>query len=389
MALHRPAETEPQPAPEIEFAGLKAQYAAHGKAIDARMAAVIAHGRFIMGPEVAELEAALAARAGVANVVGVSSGTDALIAPLMAHGIGAGDAVFVPAFTFTATAEVVALLGAVPVFVDVDKRNFNIDPADLKRRFAEARKTRGLTPRAVIAVDLFGLPADYAALSELCADADLLLIADAAQSMGAHYQGRPTGSLAPVTATSFFPAKPLGCFGDGGAIFTDDDELAAVLRSIRAHGKGASKYEIERIGLNARLDTIQAAVLLAKLPALDDEISARQALAKRYDAALEGVAQTPAQPNGAASAWAQYSILIDRRDAVVEHLRAAGIPTAIYYPRPLHLQPAYRRHGRGAGSLPVSEELCDRILSLPMHGYMSDKAADDIAAAVREAIANS
>lgn len=377
---------DPQTVPDIEFAGLKAQYQALGPEIDARMAAVVAHGRFIMGPEVAELEAALGARTGVGHVIGVSSGTDALLAPLMAAGVGPGDAVFMPAFTFTATAEVVALLGACPVFVDVDPRNFNIDCADLERRVAQVRDAGELTPRAAIAVDLFGLPADYAALTEICAAGDLLLIADAAQSMGARYHERHSGALAPITATSFFPAKPLGCFGDGGAIFTDDDALAANLRSIRVHGSGKAKYEIERIGLNARLDTIQAAVLLAKLPALDAEIAARQTLAERYDAGFGDLVETPARPNGAASAWAQYSILTDRRDAVADHLREAGIPTAVYYPRPLHLQPAYRHFGGGEGACPVSEGLCERILSLPMHGYMSATAADRIVEAVRDAL---
>ena len=237
--MHGSADGNPDPA--IEFAGLKAQYQALSPEIDARMAAVVAHGRFIMGPEVAELEGALAARAGVGHVIGVSSGTDALLAPLMAGGVGPGDAVFMPAFTFTATAEVVALLGASPVFVDVDPRSFNIDCGDLERRVAQVRAAGELTPRAAIAVDLFGLPADYAALSEVCAAADLRLIADAAQSMGARYQGRHSGALAPVTATSFFPAKPLGCFGDGGAVFTDDDGLAADLRSIRVHGSGKAQ----------------------------------------------------------------------------------------------------------------------------------------------------
>ena len=379
-------QADVSPVPEIEFAGLKAQYAALGDAIDARIAAVLAHSRFIMGPEVAEFEAALAARCGVAHAIGVSSGTDALLALLMAHGIGPGDAVFLPAFTFTATAEVAALLGAQPVFVDVDPRTFNIDPAELERRIAQVRKEGQLAPRAAIAVDLFGLPADYGALGDVCDRNAVLLIADAAQSMGAQYRGRPSGSLAPVTATSFFPAKPLGCFGDGGAILTADDDLADRVRSIRVHGAGTEKYDIARIGLNARLDTIQAAVLLAKLPALDDEIAARRTLADRYDAALAGLAEAPVRPTGSASAWAQYSILIERRDAVAARLREAGIPTAVYYPRPLHLQPAYRHFGAGVGACPVSERLCGRILSLPMHGYMSATAADRIATAVADAI---
>lgn len=264
---------------KVVMVDLKAQYARLKPAIDARIARVLDHGQFILGPEVEELEEALAARAGARHCVTVSSGTDALLAALMADGVGSGDAVFVPAFTFPATAEVVCLLGASPVFVDVDPRSFNVDPDDLDRRITETVQKADLRPRAVIAVDLYGLPADYARLGEICETHDLFLLADAAQSFGAALNGRPVGSLAPATAISFFPAKPLGGYGDGGAILTDDDARAALYRSIRAHGKGSAKYEIERVGLNARLDTIQAAILLAKLEAFDDELAARERVA--------------------------------------------------------------------------------------------------------------
>ncbi len=369
--------------PELEFAGIAAQYMALKSEIAPRVAAVFEHGRFIMGPEVAELEAALASYCGAKHAISLSSGTDALVAPLMARGIGPGDAVFVPGFTFTASAEVILLLGATPVFVDVDQHSFNIDCALLEEKIAAVKRSGRLTPKAIIAVDLFGLPADYDQLNTIADKEDMLLIADAAQSFGGVRHNRRVGTLAPVTATSFFPAKPLGCYGDGGAVLTDNDELAAALRSIRAHGQGNAKYEVVRVGLNARLDTLQAAVLLGKLPALDTEIAARNNLADLYDEKLAGVATTPNRYEGHVSAWAQYSILIDDRDGVQARLKDAGIPTAIYYPRPMNLQPAYAEFSDGP--LPVSEALCDRILSLPMHGYLVGKIAERIAAEIRVA----
>ena len=371
--------------PAIEFAGLKAQYQHLKPEIDARIAAVLDHGRFIQGPEVAELEAALAAFAGAAHAVAVSSGTDALVMALMAEGVGRGDAVFVPAFTFTATAEVALLLGATPVFVDVDARTFNIDPQDLERRLADVVAEGRLRPRAVIAVDLFGLPADYATLTDLCSRHELFLLADAAQSFGATLGGRRAGTLALVTATSFFPAKPLGAYGDGGALLTDDGDRAKRFRSIRAHGKGDAKYDIVRLGLNARLDTIQAAILLAKLTVFPDELTAREALARRYDARLADILSIPERPSGAESTWAQYTIRIDDRDRVAAALAERGIPTAVYYPRPLHLQPAYQCFGAGPGSLPVAEDLCNRVLSLPMNPYLDDISAAKICAAITTA----
>ena len=373
--------------PDIEFAGLRAQYAALKDAIAPRIAEVFRHGRFVMGPEIEELEEALCNFCDAQHAVAVSSGTDALVAPLMALGVGPGDAVFVPGFTFTATAEVALLLGAAPVFVDVDPDSFNMDPADLQQRIAAVRAAGELSPKAIIAVDLFGLPANYAALNRIAETEGLSLIADAAQSFGARRGNRKVGTLAPVTTTSFYPAKPLGCYGDGGAVFTDDPEMAALLRSIRVHGQGSVQYAVERVGLNARLDSLQAAVLLGKLPAFEGEIGARNRLADRYDAGLGDAVQLPARSRGILSSWAQYSILAHDRDGLRARLAAAGIPTAVYYPEPMHLQPAYRAWSEGEGSLPVSEGLCGRILSLPMHAYMRDTAADRVIEAVRRAVA--
>ena len=360
--------------PAIEFAGLKAQYARLKPEIEARIQAVLEHGQFIHGPEVAALEAALARFAGCAHAVAVSSGTDALLMALMAEDVGPGDAVFLPAFTFTATAEVVILLGATPVFVDVEETTFNIDPADLEHRLAAIAQAGSPNPKAVIAVDLFGLPARYPALAEICGRHGMFLLADGAQSFGATLHGKRVGTLAPTTAVSFFPAKPLGAYGDGGALLTDDSERATRYRSIRAHGKGDAKYDIVRVGLNARLDTLQAAILLAKLPVFAEELAARERLARLYDARLANVVSIPERPAGAKSAWAQYTIRVADRDRVVATLKTRGIPTAVYYPRPLHLQPAYERFGAGPGSLPVSEALCTRVLSLPMNAYLGGGA---------------
>ncbi len=372
--------------PDLEFAGIKAQYAALKEVIAPQIAGVFRHCRFVNGPEIAELEDALADFAGVNHAVGLSSGTDALTAPMLAEGIGQGDAVFLPAFTFTATAEVPLLLGAAPVFVDVDPRTFNIDLADLEAKIDAVRAEGVLKPRAIVPVDLFGLPAKHAALSQIADKEGLFLLADAAQSFGGRRGNRRVGSLAPVTATSFFPAKPLGCYGDGGAVFTDDAKLAAGVRSVRNHGQGVEKYAIDQIGLNARLDTLQAAILLAKLPALDREIEARNRLADRYDSFLADICITPQRDADAHSAFAQYCILVDDRDEVQRRLTEDGIPTAIYYPRPMHLQEPYARFGDGPGSLPVSEYLSRRILALPIHGYMRDDVADRIGETVRLAM---
>ncbi len=362
----------------LPFVDLKAQYARLKEEIDAGIQRVLDHGRFIMGPEVAELEAALCDFAGCKHAIACASGTDALSMALLADDIGPGDAVFLPAFTFTASAEVVLLAGASPVFVDVDGRSFNIDVDHLRKQIEATAGEGQLRPRAIIAVDLFGLPADHAAIAEAAAEHGLLVISDAAQSFGGRIGEARVGTHGPVTTTSFFPAKPLGCYGDGGAVFTDDDARADVLRSIRAHGKGAGKYDIVRIGINGRLDTIQAAVLLPKLAVFESELEARERLADHYDARLASAVTTPRREAGKSSAWAQYSILLDDRDAVQGALAEAGVPSAIYYPMPMHLQPAYAAHGRGVGSLPISEGLSKRILSLPMHPYMDEATADRI-----------
>jgi dTDP-4-amino-4,6-dideoxygalactose transaminase len=369
----------------LPFIDLKAQYAVIRDKVDAGIRRVLEHGQYILGPEVFECEKRLAAFAGAKHCLTVSSGTDALVAPLMALGVGPGDAVFLPTFTFTATAEVVVLVGARPVYVDVHPRRFDIDLAHLADRIAAVRREGAHRPRAVIAVDLFGLPADYPALNKLCEAEGLVLIDDAAQSFGAALDNKRVGSLAPITATSFFPAKPLGCYGDGGAILLDDDALRARLASIRVHGQGRSKYEVERIGLNARFDTIQAAVILAKLDVFEDELERRQAVARKYGEALAGAVETPEVPAGYRSSWAQYSILADRRDAIAAGLKKEGIPSAIYYPIPMHLQAAYRDYGEGAGSCPVAETTARRILSLPMHPYLDDATIARIAAIVRRA----
>jgi dTDP-4-amino-4,6-dideoxygalactose transaminase len=333
------------------------------------------------------LEAALAQFCGARHAVTCASGTDALVLVLMARGIGPGDAVFCPAFTFCATAEVAALLGATPVFADVDEATFNIDPASLERAIAKAKRL-GLKPKVVIPVDLFGLPADHDALAAIAAAENLFILDDAAQSFGASYKGRPLGILGGATATSFFPAKPLGCYGDGGAIFTDDDELAALLKSLRVHGHNTDKYDNVRIGMTGRLDTIQAAVLLEKLKIFRDEIAARNKAAERYNNALGNVAIVPRIPDGYTSVWAQYTIRLEpgRRDGLASALKQEGIPTAIYYTKPLHQQEAYARFPCADAGLPVSERLAHEVISLPMHAYLDEPTQDRIIDAVHRAL---
>jgi dTDP-4-amino-4,6-dideoxygalactose transaminase len=334
------------------------------------------------------LETELAVFCGARHAIACSSGTDALRLVLMAWGIGSGDAVICPAFTFCATAEVVALCGATPVMADVEPETFNLDPASCEGAVATAKKL-GLTPRAIIPVDLFGLPADHDAIAAVAAAHNLLVLDDAAQSFGATYKGRKLGTLAPATATSFFPAKPLGCYGDGGAILTDDDDLAAQLKSLRVHGEGTDKYDAARIGITGRLDTIQAAILLEKLKIFPDEIVARNAVAQRYTSGLAGAAILPRVGNESTSVWAQYTIRLEpgRRDALAAALKGQGIPTAIYYAKPLHHQAAYRGFPVGAGGVPVSERLAEEVISLPMHAYLDQQVQDRIVAAVQRALA--
>jgi dTDP-4-amino-4,6-dideoxygalactose transaminase len=341
------------------------------------------HGQFILGPEVTELENQLSAFAGAKHCVSCANGTDALGLVLMAEGVGPGDAVFVPAFTFAATAEVVAWVGATPVFVDVIEDTFNLDPARLETAIALGQ-SQGLRPRAVIPVDLFGQPADYTALAPIAAAHDMFVLCDAAQSFGASLGGRRVGTLGRTTATSFFPAKPLGCYGDGGAVLTDDDDLAAVLRSLRAHGQGTNKYDNVRIGINGRLDTMQAAILLQKLTIFEDEIEARQRIARRYADLLGDVVRLPQLIEGAVSTWAQYTIVTERRDSVITACKRAGVPTTIYYPIPLSRQTAYKHFPSGPEGVPVSERLAQQVVSLPMHPYLDPATQERVAAAVRD-----
>jgi dTDP-4-amino-4,6-dideoxygalactose transaminase len=370
----------------IPFIDIAAQRNRLGKAIDEAVARVLAHCQFIMGPEVRQLEAELSAFCGARNTISCSSGTDALVMVLMAKGVGPGDAVFCPSFTFCATAEAVVVVGATPVFVDVDEKTFNIDLASLDRAIAETKRG-ALQAKAIIPVDLFGLPADLDAIAAVAKREGLFVLSDAAQSFGATYKGKPVGTQALATTTSFFPAKPLGCYGDGGAVFTDDDQLAEVMRSIRVHGQGADKYDNIRIGMTGRLDTIQAAVLIEKLKIFPDEIEARNRVAKRYAAGLKDVAIVPEVPSGYGSVWAQYTIRVANRDALAAVLQTRGVPTAIYYPKPLHRQGAYKHYPVAGNGLPVTEKLSAEVISLPMHPYLDEPTQDRVIAAVREALA--
>jgi dTDP-4-amino-4,6-dideoxygalactose transaminase len=379
--MNQHARVEERPIPFIDVA---AQRRRLGRAIDDAVARVLAHCQFIQGPEVHVLEAELAAFCGARHAIGCASGTDALLLVLMAWQIGPGDAVVCPSFTYHATAEMVALLGATPIIADVLPDTFNLDPASCERAIATAKRL-GLNPRAIIPVDLFGLAADHDAIAAIAAEHRLLVLDDAAQAFGASYRGRRLGTMATATATSFFPAKPLGCYGDGGAVFTDDDALAARVKSIRLHGEGADRSEAARIGITGRLDTIQAAVLIEKLKIFPDEIEARNRVAARYCAALADIVIVPRIGNQSTSVWAQYTVRLKsgRRDRVAAALKTEGIPTAIYYSKPLHRQPAYKHFPIADGGVPVSDRLADEVLSLPMHAYLEPPVQDRIVDAVR------
>ena len=372
----------------VAFIDIGTQRRRLGSAIDEAVSRVLAHCQFINGPEVTQLEAELAAFSGAKHVVACASGTDALLMVLMAKDVGRGDAVLVPSFTFCATGEVVALTGATPVFVDVDEATFNIDIASLKRGIATARKY-GLKPKAIIPVDLFGQSADHDAVAKVAAEEGLFVLDDAAQSFGATYKGKRLGTFGLATATSFFPAKPLGCFGDGGAIFTDDAAHAEALRSVRVHGQGTEKYDNVRLGLTGRLDTMQAAILIEKLKIFPDEIEARNRVASHYAKGLEGVVGVPKVPEGNISVWAQYTIRVKdgTREVFADALKARGIPTAIYYPKSMHQQTAYRHFPVADGGLPVCEKLSRECISLPMHPYLDTATQDRIISAVRDAVA--
>jgi dTDP-4-amino-4,6-dideoxygalactose transaminase len=372
----------------IPFIDVASQRARLGTALDTAVKRVLDHCQFINGPEVAELEEKLAEYCGAKHVISCASGTDALLMVLLARGIGPGDAVICPSFTFCATGEVVALRGATPIFVDVDEETFNIDIASLKNGIALAKKL-GLKPKAVIPVDLFGQPADHDAVDEVARMESLFVIDDAAQSWGSTYKGRRLGTFGLATTTSFFPAKPFGCFGDGGAIFTDDSELAALLRSIRVHGQGADKYDNVRLGMTARLDTVQAAILLEKLKIFDDEMEARDLAAKRYSEGLEDIVKIPRLAKGNTSVWAQYTIRLPRgcqRESFAADLKSQGIPTTVYYQKSMHQQTGYLNYPIADGGLPVCERLVREVISLPMHAYLNQQTQDFIVAAVRRAV---
>jgi dTDP-4-amino-4,6-dideoxygalactose transaminase len=384
--MNQHARIEERPIPFID---VTAQRRRLGRVIDDAVARVLAHCQFIQGPEVHVLEAELAAFCGARHAIGCASGTDALLLVLMAWQIGRGDAVICPSFTYHATAEMVALLSATPIIADVLPDSFNLDPASCERAVMTARGL-GLKPRAIIPVDLFGLPADHDAIAAMAAAHELLVLDDAAQAFGARYRGKGIGTLAAATATSFFPAKPLGCYGDGGAVFTDDDALAARVKSIRFHGEGVDRSEAAHIGITGRLDTIQAAVLIEKLKIFREEIEARNRVAARYSAALTDVAIVPRVGNESTSVWAQYTIRLKagQRDPLAAALKGQGIPTAIYYTKPLHRQPAYRHFPLAGGGVPVSDRLAEEVLSLPMHAYLEPLVQDRIIESVRRALAN-
>ena len=366
----------------IPFIDLQAQRRRLGEPLNKAIAEAVEGGAWIMGPQVAAFEEQLAEFAGVKHAVACANGTDALLLVLMAWDIGPGDAVFVPAFTFAASAEVVALAGAEPVFVDVLEDSYNIDPASLDAAITLVKREGRLHPRAVMPVDLFGQPADYRALEPIVKRERLQMLCDTAQGFGAVYRGRVTGSIGDAAATSFFPAKPLGCYGDGGATFTNDDSLAELLKSLRNHGQGSDRYENVRIGMNSRLDTIQAAILIEKLKIFPDEIEKREAVARRYNELLgkSNRIRVPAVIDGAQSTWAQYVVQVPDRDKVQADLKAKGIPTAVYYPTPLSKQKGYARYP--SAPTPASEKICKTVVALPMHPYLEAPTQDTIVEAV-------
>ena len=373
--------------PKIDFIDLKAQRRHIGKAMDDAILAAVHEGNYILGPQVKELEGKLAAFCGAKQAMGCANGTDAIALPLMALNLRPGHAVICPSFTFAATAEVVAWLGATPIFVDIDEATYNMCPKTLGRAMDSALR-EGLEVKALIAVDLFGQPADYDPIEAFCKEAGIILISDSAQGFGATYKGRTTGAIGDFATTSFFPAKPLGAYGDGGAIFTPHDEYHEVMRSLHVHGKGTDKYDNVRIGVNSRLDTVQAAVLLQKLAIFGEEINKRQVVANRYSDGLSGVCITPVVLDDCISTWAQYTIRVDagKRDAIAAALKSKGVPTAIYYPKPLHKQTAYARFPVAGNGLPVSDRVCKEVLALPMHPYLESDIQDYIMESVRSAL---
>lgn len=382
----RETATAPVAATPVPLIDLKAQQARISDRIEAAIKRVLDHGTFIMGPEVLEAERRLAAMCGAKHVISCSNGTTAMVMALMAWDVGRGDAVFVPSFTFTATAEVAAIAGATPVFVDVLPDTFNMDPDSLTRAIAVAEQT-GLKPKVVIPVDLFGQPADHDAIRAIADQHNLLILDDAAQSFGARYKDRKLGAIADITATSFYPSKPLGCYGDGGAVFTDNEDWAKKLTQVRVHGQGRDRNENVRIGLTARFDSIQAAVLLEKIAIFEEECAARDKIAKRYDDGLKSIVTTPYVRPDSTSVWAQYTVSSARRDRIVAALTAKQISTAVFYAKPIHLQTPYRGFPVAGGGLPVTERLAHEVVSLPMHPYLAAETQDAIIATIRAAVA--
>ncbi len=371
----------------IAFIDLKSQQNRLKDDIDARIAKVLSEGRYVLGPEVGEFETQLASFGQAQYALGCANGTDALILPMLAWGIGPGDAVFCPSFTFCATAEVIAHIGATPVFVDIDRNTYNMEAASLEQAIAAIKAEGVLTPRAIISVDLFGQSADYNAIAPIANAHDLKLIADSAQSFGTTLHDKQPLHWADVTTTSFFPAKPLGCYGDGGAVLTNDDELAAAMTSLRVHGAGVDKYDNVRIGINSRLDTLQAAILLSKLTIFEDEIAMRNVIAERYISGLKSNAiKVPTLLDGVVSTWAQFTIEISDHERVAAALKDKGVPTARYYPRPVHMQTAYLDFPSAPNGLPNTCDCIDKVISLPMHPYLAENTQDMIIDTIKSVI---
>jgi UDP-2-acetamido-2-deoxy-ribo-hexuluronate aminotransferase len=370
----------------INFFDVKSQLVRVRDRVEQRFSAILDHGAFINGPEVDEMERRLARFAGAADCVAVGSGTQAIVMPLMAWGVGQGDAVFIPTLTYNATANAVLLSGATPVFVDIDPKTFNIDPVDLERRIADVRAGGRLKPKAIIGVDLYGLPADYRLLTAIAEREGIHLMSDAAQSFGGKLDGKWVGALAPVTATSFYPTKSLGCFGDGGAIFVEDPVVADILRSIRWHGTGSDRKESIRVGINGRLDSMQCAVVTEKMEIFESELARKTLIAGIYDKRIRPHADAYTPPAGATSGHGLYTVAIDNREAVSAAMKVEGVPTAMhYYLQPLHEMTAFRDYAP-EGGLPMAERITKRLLCLPMHAYVTDEQADRVCAAFERAI---
>jgi len=373
-------------ASSISFIDVQAHREYIGEAIDEAISRVMAHGKYIMGPEVAKLEAALSERSNGRTVISCANGTDAMHLCLRAFNIETTDAIFVPAFTFAATAEAVCLAGGTPVFVDVDPNTYNISVQSLEESIDMISRTQNLRPTGIISVDLFGQPAAYDSLETLASKHGIWLLEDAAQSFGAKLGTRPCGSFGRAATTSFFPAKPLGAYGDGGAIFVNDNRLAETLRSLRSHGMGSNKYENARVGTNSRLDTIQAAILLEKLRLFDNEITSRDKIARRYTNFLRDTVETPSTRSDTTSVWAQYTIQTPNRPHLINTLKTAGIPTAIYYPYALPHMPAYQRFPKAPGGIPVTINATSKVLSIPMHAYLRKDTQDKIISKIKTCV---